>query len=50
MCVFVCTLSTKHKMTASQVDVSTRQGWLNTVKPDVVLDYNFNKTVVDHCD
>lgn len=43
-------LSTKHKMTASHVNVRTRQGRLEVMKPDVVLDYNINKTGVDHSD
>ncbi|XP_063220583.1 piggyBac transposable element-derived protein 4-like [Bacillus rossius redtenbacheri] len=43
-------LSTKHKATCSEVTVRSRGGLVAKTKPDVVLDYNINKTGVDHVD
>lgn len=46
----VLMLTTEHKATSSEVVVRTKQGNKNKIKPDVVLDYNINKTGVDRSD
>jgi hypothetical protein len=43
-------LSTRHRMTATNVPVRTKFGIQDKMKPDVIIDYNNNKTGVDHSD
>lgn len=43
-------LSTAHDVAASLVKTKSRFGTIDKVKPDIVLDYNVNKTGVDHGD
>lgn len=43
-------LSTKHKATCSTVTVRSKGGNVDKTKPDIILDYNMNKTGVDHAD
>jgi hypothetical protein len=46
----VLALSTKHQFTSTTVQVRSRNGIIGKRKPDVILDYNINKTGVDHMD
>lgn len=43
-------LSTKHQATASDVSIRARGGREEVTKPDVIIDYNMNKTGVDRVD
>ncbi|XP_046998411.1 piggyBac transposable element-derived protein 4-like [Schistocerca americana] len=40
-------LSTQHNMTALLISVKSRSGYVEVVKPDIVLDYNLFQTGVD---
>lgn len=46
----VLSLSTVHKMGMSEVSVKARGGPVKKFKPDVIIDYNKNKTGVDRND
>ncbi|XP_049958237.1 piggyBac transposable element-derived protein 4-like [Schistocerca serialis cubense] len=46
----VFALSTKHRMTSSVTKTKSKAGMVEKLKPDLILDYNKNKTGVDHGD
>lgn len=46
----VLTLSSVHKNTSSEVTVRSKQGMVPIKKPDLIIDYNKNKTGVDRSD
>lgn len=46
----VLALSSAHKMTASDVLVRSKGGFITKSKPDVIINYNKNKTGVDRSD